>query len=729
MQLYSVLAFHEVSGTIRIFYVPEIQIFFDITDVTCAMMLQSLSTASTDSSEARKATSRLVAQDMKKQHGVNSLGHPFPPSHILQDGRFIYLPEPTVQERSVFLQRSIARHNLLNVEASAVEEEEEDKNTKKEEATEPRIHPLAVASARLQAKGIAELSKAINLSGLVQAGEFFGLSNVVDYNLLEITHSKDSSKNSTTASTTTNHQSKLAITGEHDESIDRRKSAFLGSRKRAQFIQAEQTLALHTERLAASVAAQHVVDRRFMDLRPRWRLVAPEHGTRAKPHPVQATEVVAMDVDVYDRDRTGGGVQNSSHQGMARKVPRYAVMEILPGTFQLTRDVQSWKRRWGDTSNSCSADDAIIMKEKEGMTENEMDMNEPSQPRTKIEPFAVLDPTMGKLDIDFDPDKVPMLTLQLDIEKDSTGFRQSVCLESISSDTSDDERVVMALQHSLFCASLFESIRTELSSNKVVWLSSAMETNYLPPPSVMAGGTAVGGRGALCVIHCHEGEVKVQLDSEYTLTIKLVEASTTELEPNQGGNDNDALSGSQSPAQLHALCRALLLHAQDVYHKYCIASTGSRKKVKLEKTFGHVLKSKEDGPTPARILQSTVGLGAKLILDRNIRLALQRIKSWLRQQQADATMTADWLPLSLFDLHSHFVLTCVGLTIDVSMERDAISVSRFGENGEYRRVDFYSHREFEIFLKMELQKILKSRQKKEDYVQISVDANNQRKYE
>ena len=31
----------------------------------------------------------------------------FPPSHILQDGRFIYLPEATDHERSVFLQRSI----------------------------------------------------------------------------------------------------------------------------------------------------------------------------------------------------------------------------------------------------------------------------------------------------------------------------------------------------------------------------------------------------------------------------------------------------------------------------------------------------------------------------------------------------------------------------------------------------------------------------------------------
>ena len=42
------------------------------------------------------------------------------------------------------------------------------------------IHPLAIASARLRAKGSDELSKAINLGGLEMAGEYFGLTNVVN---------------------------------------------------------------------------------------------------------------------------------------------------------------------------------------------------------------------------------------------------------------------------------------------------------------------------------------------------------------------------------------------------------------------------------------------------------------------------------------------------------------------------------------------------------------------
>jgi hypothetical protein len=321
-------------------------------------------------------------------------------------------------------------------------------------------------------------------------------------------------------------------------------------------------------------------------------------------------------------------------------------------------------------------------------------------PSTKAEPFAVLDPTLGKLDVDFDPDKVPMLTLQLDIEKDSTGFCKSACLEALSSGTTQDEKVVVALQHSLFCASLFESIRTELANYKIAWLSTAMEINYLPPPNVMAGGSGIGGRGALAVIHCHEGEVKVQLDSEYSLTIKLVEASDDEQK--QVGTDDNLSTGSQSSAQLHTLCRTLLLHTQDVYHKHCIGG-GAKKKVKIEKAHGHVLKSNDDGLDSARILQATVGLGAKLILERNIRQALKRIKSWVQRQNADAAMTVDWLSLSLFDVHSHFVVTCLGLTIDVSLERDTMSVSRFGENGKYRRVEFHSHREFELFLKLELQ--------------------------
>jgi hypothetical protein len=619
-------------------------------------------------------TTTLQEEKLVKQGVIQSI----PPSHILQDGRFIYLPEPTDHERSVFLQRSIARHNLLNGEASV--EDEEKQKEKREEATEPTIHPLAVASARLQANGIAELSKAINLSGLVNSGEYFGLSNIVNPSLLEVS-TKDAPQ-------------KVVA---HEEEI--LKSTFLGRRKRSQFIMAEETLTRHAQRLAASVAAQQVVDHRLTELRPLWRLVAPEHGTRAKPHPVKPTEVVAIDVDVYDRDRTGGGVQ-SAHQGIARKVPRYSTIE-LPQTFQVNHDVEIWKKRFDSSTPGDAGQKRDTESESLPTATMACEINEPPGPRTKAEPFAVLDPTLGKLDVDmFDPDKVPMLTLQLDIEKDSTGFCQSACLEAMSTGAAKDEKVVVALQHSLFCASLFESIRAELANHKIVWLSTAMETNYLPPPNVMAGGSGIGGRGALCVIHCHEGEVKVQLDSEYALTVKLVEASNRDNVTESPPQDS-ALSGSQSPAQLHALCRALLLHAQDVYHKHCIAS-GAKKQVKLEKTGGHFLKSKEEGPVPARILQSSVGLGAKLILDANVRLALKRTKAWLLQR--GVVMTVDWLALSLFDLHSHFCLTCVGLTMDVSMERDVMSVSRFGEHGEYRRVEFYSHREFEIYLRMELQK-------------------------
>ena len=591
----------------------------------------------------------------------------FPPSHILQDGRFIYLPDATNHERSVFLQRSIHRHNLLNDAPT----EEEAAAPKKEEATEPIIHPLAVASARLQANGIAELSKAINLSGLVNTGEYFGLSNIVNQSLVD---AKDSA--------TGNNQPALAL-GELEE--ERLKSIFLGVRKRVQFLVAEQTLTRHAQRLAAAVAAQQIVDHRITELRPWWRLVAPEHGTRAKPHPVKAIEVVAIDVDVYDRDRTGGGV-HSARQGIARRVPRYATIE-LPDKFSIHRNVQLWKRRF-DTTNM-EMEDTLV---------NEMDTQD--GPSTKAEPFAVLDPTLGKLDVDFDPDKVPMLTLQLDIEKDSTGFCQSVCLEALSSGTTHDEKVVVALQHSLFCASLFESIRTEMANYKVAWLSTAMEINYLPPPNVMAGGSGIGGRGAIAVIHCHEGEVKVQLDSEYSLTIKLVEASDDEQK--QVETNENISSGSQSSAQLHILCRTLLLHAQNVYHKYCIGGS-VKKKVKVETAQGHVLKSNDDRIISPRILQATVGLGAKLILERNIRLSLKRMKFWLQRQNTDAAMTVDWLSLSLFDVHSHFVVTCLGLTIDVSLDRDTISVSRFGHNGKYRRVEFHSHREFELFLKMDLQ--------------------------
>ena len=639
----------------------------------------------------------------------------FPPSHILQDGRFVFLPEPSDRERSKFLERSIARHKLLSEEVKDGDENGEDQGDDKTEAqgaledsTQQKIHPLAVASARLQAYGVAELSKAINLTNLVSAGDYFGSSNVVDP-LLEAEVDKTSDKGVEVPA----NAEDLAI-----------RALYLGKRKRAQFKWASVALERHEKRLAGALATQRIIDQRLLALRPRWRLVAPEHGTRARPHATRPTEVISIDVDVYDRDRTGGGNQallQAQHTpraavGLARLVPRYATVE-LPKDYKATKDVTHWKSLHDLQDVHMKDDDDIAT----------------SECKTRAEPFAVADPTLGKIDVDFNPEKVPMLSLQLDIEKDSTGFQQSARLSPLTTlgdDASEDEMVVVALQHSLFCASLFESIRRELiqddstedgpnpktKHHSEVWLSSAMEEHYLPPSS-RTGGNG----GSLAVIHCHEGEVKVQLDSEYALTIKLVEAGTAvasdkDLQAHDDEmNGSTKFSGSQSPQQLHALCRALLLHAQDVYHQHSIELREHMMKKKKEeqstKKMGLETRKKKDELPSASILQKCVDLGVRMIFERKVRWALARIAKWLGSKASDAppdNLVVEWLPLSVFDKNSQFVLRYGTFVIDVRMERDEMTICRFGDFGEYRNVRFHSDLEFEMFLKLELQKRLKA---------------------
>ena len=557
--------------------------------------------------------------------------HSFPPSHFLQDGRFIFLPEPSKQERTKFLERSITRHKLLSekVKEDEKEVEEDDKDLK-----QIKVHPLALASARLQANGVSELSKAINLSTLVSSGEYFGLSNIINPQL-EVGMDKTSEK-----------EVEVPV---NLEDVGHR-SLYLVKRKRAQFKWAAEALERHEKRLAGSVVTQQIIDQRLLALRPRWRLAAPEHGIRARPHATRPTEVIAIDVDVYDRDRTGGGNQASMavHHapraaiGLARLVPRYATVE-LPKDYIITEDVDHWKKEHSLHNT--------LMNDEHSLTEG----------KTRAEPFAIADPTLGKIDLDFNPNKVPMLSLQLDIEKDITGFRQSARLSPLTilgEKASEDEKVVVALQHSLFCASLFESIRRELIHEDAfgndgkeqttqhtsdVWLSSAVEEHYLPTcPRV--GTSSSGNRGMLAIVHCHEGEVKVQLDSEYTLAIKLVEAGTAtaavkgddddmHADKDEQSRKSNKLSGSQSPQQLHALCRALLLHAQDVYHRHSIELREHMVKKKKEeqttKKIGLETRKKEDEIPSALILQNCVSLCVRMISEGKVRWALARVTKWL----------------------------------------------------------------------------------------------------
>ena len=74
-------------------------------------------------------------------------------------------------------------------------------------------------------------------------------------------------------------------------------------------------------------------------------------------------------------------------------------------------------------------------------------------------------------------------------------------------------------------------------------------------------------------------------------------------------------------------------------------------------------------------------------------------------------MKTEWLSLSLFGMHSRFVLSYgSNLTIDVTIVRDEMTITTFDVSGggggstlggAYRKVKFHSDAEFEIFLKME----------------------------
>lgn len=645
----------------------------------------------------------------------NGAAQSLPPSHILEDGRFIYLPPPDPVERSRFFERSIARHGLLQADMAEGETLQDAALAKEQEGEEdgdktaPKVHPLAVASARLQSNGLMELNRAINLANLVQTNEYFGLTNIVDPSLEE------------------NKPGGVAAV----QSVDAIKSTFVLERKRGQFQKATSTLERHEKRLRAAIEAQRVLDYRLFQLRQQWRLVAPEHGTRARLHATRPTEIVAIDVDVYDRDRVGGGnqaikstavgKQQTLARRLASRVPRFATIE-LQDDFKSTKD-------------------QIINDNGEEMTAMDLD-EEGVKPKsvaryTRAEPFAVADPTIGRVVENFDSSKVPMLNLKLEIQKASTGFSQSSCLEPITTlnagkDTgveyTRDEDLLVSLQHSLFCASLFESIRSELDPQPdnptqfsatqrnqppVAWLSCDSEENFLPAPNrVVSGGY---GLSPLAVVHCHEGEVKVQLDAEYTMLVKLVEANVeTEVSSsNEHGADGVGQdSGSQSPDQLHALCRALLLHSQDVYHRHSLyLRERAKKKEEEEKAKGDGPRgldrvTKEDLPEKARILQNCVSLGSKMLYEKRIRKVLLRLSEWLKEHSSES-MSVEWLALSLFDLHSHFTVCFRQVILDVTIVRDSMTVCRIAEGGEHCKVQFHSDREFEIFLKLELKRQLR----------------------
>lgn len=695
------------------------------------------------------------------------------PSHILQDGTFLYLPPPSDHEKTRFFERSIAKHGLLQDDLKTDPKHSADDETKAEEddkpgQSAPKIHPLALASARLQSNGINELNRAINLHTLVATGEYFGLSNIVDPSLERVSASTKpavaaeaaADRSIGTAATTVTAAAAAAAPEPLDEEEARVRALYVLKRKRAQFELASATLQRHRTRLTATVIAQQQVDQRLRKLRPVWMLVAPEHGTRALPHAVRPTEVVATDVDVYYGNRVGR---------LASRVPRYATIE-LRDTYTVPPDSKDWHERHfpdhptrsmdrdGDTAMDWDRDGADT-EDPNGEPKRAADVltrkTELREARecTRAAPFVIADPALGKLDADFDPNKVSMLTLQVDIEKPSTGYCHSACLEPIASSSTDtstecsgsreDEKLLLALQHSLFCAKLFESIRRELApdtenigqirttakAQSAVWLTGESEENFLPPPSLMISGRgpSSGGLAPLCIVHVHEGDVKVLLDCEYSLRVRLVESHSNKS-PNSASTltpkNSNISSGSLSPVQLRTLCRTLLLHAQTTHHRHSVQNEAilrreqeddEKRQAQFQKVNPQIkaippVAKKEIILSPCT-LQSCVSLGTKMLFERRIRKTLRTVKLWLQTKAPasdDESLFVEWLALSVFDLTSQFVLSFRSWSIDANIVCDELTVTHFSKNGYYRKAKFHTDKEFEMYLKTAILRVLQA---------------------
>jgi len=720
------------------------------------------------------------------------------PNHILNDGTFIYLPEATNKDRSNFFERSIAEYGLV----SAVAESESDKTSddndnivndnetnkgkeveetllkvemndttttisgtddesskealrnKQKQQQEQKIHPLAIASARLQGYGISELSKAINLGGLVVSSDYLDLANIVSQSSSQSQQQSQqkqqssdvvkSDDKSSDASTATNAASSTVVSSEDSllksdtDKIDehtyieeqRLRSSYILKRKHKQFEHVTNVLSLHTKRLKRSLTIQSILDKRYLQLRKKWRLVAPEHGTKVIG-PVRSTEIVAIDVEIYNRDRTIT-TTNFSSSALARLIPRYV-------TIQLKNDNNNKKKT------------SVIV----------------------AEPFLIADPTIGRIIDDpeyFDPNNVPKLTLLLSIEKSSSGYIQYAKAQPSSSSMStssdndnnennnnDDEKVTIDLQHSLFCASLFDSMKQEVTtinnntttatttttSNTApaaAWISSEMEDAYLPPKNLMTNSNTTTNDG-ICVIHVHQGEIKVQLNYEYSITFKLIEnnASTTTTTNDDKNCNNNNNSGSQTSKELKVLCRTLLLNAQFIYHDYCMNEKTTDNKISTKDNKSNAFKTRtKTNITTPHIVNQCVHLGAKILLEKKARIMLQNLQLWYNttyeynyttKKNEYYPIIIQFLDLTLFDVYSQFVISIDNLfSCDVTMHSsdgitvamnncligenydsssnavDTIDDSGGGGDGIYRNVTFGSIHELELFLKFQIQK-------------------------
>lgn len=481
------------------------------------------------------------------------------------------------------------------------------------------------------------------------------------------------------------------------------RALYLLKRKKNNFSSIMQVLYRHSRHCRVVIGAQRIIDRRLLELRESgWRLEAAEHGQN-NLSPLQSDEAVYVDLDMYGSNR--GETMRTK-----RRIPRYASIELGEGY-------------------------SIIAQHKKQKNH----MYPSLLPQTIAEPFPR-------------SSKVPILFLQLQLEKSSTGYIQSQSLISKDNVDTNDEAVIQTLQHSLFCANLFEKIHREVeNSHKIIWLGIGMQDTFLPHSSwngFLADDMAVS------VVYCHEGEIKVQLNEEYSLIIRLVElngsyddnglsSEMSESHVSQSDYLVGEQSGSLSIKELEVLCCMLLHHIQTLYHLHSrkedentnVSGECTGKVNSLESNFDYSGSTLRQSRSRRRriglyssqsslsnivslpnvqvhktsnILQSCIRLGVKFIIVGKVRKGLKHLSQWFCQVYPNfsSTLQIEWFPYSVFYSHSRFLVSCGSQFSDVHIDGSRIIVNIMqGDN--YQSVSFHSCHEFLMYLKNKLNLLVK----------------------
>jgi hypothetical protein len=92
-----------------------------------------------------------------------------------------------------------------------------------------------------------------------------------------------------------------------------------------------------------------------------------------------------------------------------------------------------------------------------------------------------------------------------------------------------------------------------------------------------------------------------------------------------------------------------------------------------------------------------------MLFEKRIRKSLSRVSKWLMDKYGEK-LSVEWLSLSIFDLHSKFTVCCRQLIVDGLISRDNLTITRISDPEDFRKANFHTEKEFEIYLKLELRR-------------------------